>query len=127
MSEPQVLLDRVFEVEAGVRGSALSNVPATLPVFDSHFPRFPVLPGVLLLERMAALAVLVAPSHLNRQQSILGARFRRYVEPGDQIRLTVEATAVTADYFECRAVAEVDGRTVATVRTLRLEQDRGTR
>ncbi|MEU4417032.1 3-hydroxyacyl-ACP dehydratase FabZ family protein [Nocardia salmonicida] len=123
MSDPQILLDRVLEVEPGVRGSALAAVPATLSVFDTHFPRFPVLPGVLVLERIAALARIVAPPHLFRQRLIRGVRFRRYVRPGDQIRLSLEATTVTPDYFECRAVAEVDGRTVATVRTLRLEKD----
>lgn len=124
MTALDTVLDRIVEVRPGVVGIALVNVPNTLQVFETHFPRFPVLPGVLLLERIAEVAKLVAPQHLRNQQAIRGARFRHYIEPGDQIRITVDAIAVGPDFFDCRAVAEVDGRAAVTVRTLRF--DRGT-
>ncbi|OLF15008.1 3-hydroxyacyl-ACP dehydratase FabZ family protein [Actinophytocola xanthii] len=116
-----MIIDRIVDVESGEYAVALVNVPNTLAVFDTHFPRFPVLPGVLLLDGMGAVARLVARQPLRRQQSIHGARFRHYVRPGDQIRITVHATEVAADAFACRAVAEVTGRKVATVRRLRFE------
>ncbi|WP_306357734.1 MULTISPECIES: 3-hydroxyacyl-ACP dehydratase FabZ family protein [unclassified Nocardia] len=114
------LLDRVETTEPGRRAVALVNVPMTMPVFDTHFPRFPVLPGVLLLDRVYAVATLIAPPGLVRPVLLRGARFRRYIEPGDQIRITVAATEAAADRFDCQAVAEVDGRRAATVALLRL-------
>ncbi|WP_306364882.1 hypothetical protein [Nocardia sp. CC227C] len=125
------LLDRVLATEPGRRAIALVNVPMTLPVFQSHFPRFPVLPGVLLLDRVHAVAALIAPPGLVRPVLLRGARFRRYIEPGDQIRITVEAVAdvasaeAHADRFDCRALAEVDGRRAATVALLRLGPSTG--
>jgi len=55
------VLDRVLELEPRTRARGLRNVPSTLDVFDSHFPRFPVLPGVVVLDSLAELARLVLP------------------------------------------------------------------
>jgi 3-hydroxymyristoyl/3-hydroxydecanoyl-(acyl carrier protein) dehydratase len=109
------MIDRILEVGPGEYAVAIVNVPNTLTVFDTHFPRFPVLPGVLLLDAMGEVARLVA--RVGRQRAVHGARFRHYVRPGDQVRITVHAT----DHGAFVAVAEVDGRKVATVRSLRFE------
>jgi 3-hydroxyacyl-[acyl-carrier-protein] dehydratase len=117
---PPAALDRVLLVQPGRRAVAVRNVGGTLALFDSHFPRFPVLPGVLLLESMAATAGLAAgdrqPWRLAAAQLV---RFRHYVQPGDQVEITADVLA-GADPVTCSVTAAVDGRTVATVRRLRL-------
>ncbi|BDU07933.1 3-hydroxyacyl-ACP dehydratase FabZ family protein [Nocardia cyriacigeorgica] len=123
MSAPATALDRVVDVVPGVRAVALVNVPLTLTVFDTHFPRFPVLPGVLLLDHIGTTARLLAPPGLHHQHAVRGVRFRHYVQPGDQIRITVEVVSTAPEVIDCRAVAEVDGRAAATVRSLRLGAD----
>ncbi|MFE3001347.1 3-hydroxyacyl-ACP dehydratase FabZ family protein [Nocardia sp. NPDC059246] len=114
--------DRILEVSPGIRAEALLNVTGTLPFFDTHFPRRPILPGVLLTESMIALAVLAAGDPLLRLRAAEGLRFRRFVTPGDQVRITVETAGAGADPAESRwkATARVGEATVAAVRTLRL-------
>lgn len=114
--------DRILEVSPGIRAEALLNVTGTLPFFDSHFPRRPILPGVLLTESMIALAVLAAGDPLLRLRSAEGLRFRRFVTPGDQVRITVEFIGVSEDpeEFRWRATAKVGDATVAAIRNLRL-------
>ncbi|ARZ67252.1 hypothetical protein SMD11_1591 [Streptomyces albireticuli] len=113
--------DRIVVFESGRRAIAVRNVPATLQCFTTHFPRLPVLPGVLLLEDMAALAAGVAytgrPLRLRAARKV---RFRRPVGPGDQVEITVEMTGPVGGGTECGAVARVGGRTVATAGALLL-------
>ncbi|MEW1720669.1 hydroxymyristoyl-ACP dehydratase [Streptomyces sp. NPDC093109] len=108
--------DRTLEFEPGLRAVALRNVPGTLPVFATHFPRHPILPGVLLLEDMGALAAAASGDGLWLLRSIRTVRFRHFVGPGDQVTLTVERLSRTADTAEWRAEAAVAGRAVATAR-----------
>ncbi len=115
-------LDRVLELEIDVRGVAVMNVPSTLLVFDSHFPRFPVLPGVLLLRAMTDLSVRVAGGRDWRLRSARQVRFRHFVEPGDQVVLTAEVVASTTDVVELTAGARVAGTIVATASRLVLER-----
>ncbi|MFJ3235654.1 3-hydroxyacyl-ACP dehydratase FabZ family protein [Streptomyces sp. NPDC086787] len=113
--------DRIEELEPGRRAVAVRNVPQTLPVFDHHFPRFPILPGVLLLESMTALARAAAGSGRTwRLKSVRGVRFKHFVGPGDQVRITAEVTGSTPQTTEVRATARVGDRVVATARTLTL-------
>lgn len=114
--------DRILEVNPGIRAEALLNVTGTLPFFDTHFPRRPILPGVLLTESLIALAVLAAEDPLLRLRVAEGMRFRRFVTPGDQVRLTVEKLGAENDPAESvwRAAATVDGRLVAAIKNLRL-------
>lgn len=114
--------DRILEVRPGIRAEALLNVTGTLPFFDSHFPRRPILPGVLLTESLIALAVLAADDPLLRLRAADGMRFRRFVTPGDQVHLAVQAAGAETDPTESvwRATAKVGGTTVATIRSLRL-------
>ncbi|MER7720008.1 hydroxymyristoyl-ACP dehydratase [Streptomyces flaveolus] len=117
-------LDRLLEWEPGRRAVAVRNVPATLPVFDHHFPRHPVLPGVLLLESMAALARTTADGTTHwRLVAARGVRFKHFVAPGDQVHISVDVTATTNDTTEVRAAARVADRVVATARALVLARD----
>jgi 3-hydroxyacyl-[acyl-carrier-protein] dehydratase len=118
-------LDRLLEIEDGVRAIAVRNVPSTLPILDSHFPRFPVLPGVLLLESMISAATLVAGGDGWRLRSAHAVRFRHFVRPGDQVVISASALNVEDAVMELTAAAEVEGRVVATARRLVLERDSG--
>jgi 3-hydroxyacyl-[acyl-carrier-protein] dehydratase len=115
-------LDRLVRLDPGSGGVAIRNVPGTLSIFDSHFPRFPVLPGVLLLETMAQLAGLALGDGSGGWQLCQAevVRFRHFVRPGDQAEITVRVLDSTVDAGSCAATVTVDGRTVATARRLRL-------
>jgi 3-hydroxyacyl-[acyl-carrier-protein] dehydratase len=114
--------DRVLEFEPDSHAVAVRNVPGTHAWFSTHFPRQPVLPGVLLLQDMAALAAAVCSDADDprpwRPGSAHTLRFRHFVGPGDQVVLTLRITGRTAASREFRAVARVDGRVVATARRL---------
>ncbi|WP_330335541.1 hydroxymyristoyl-ACP dehydratase (plasmid) [Streptomyces sp. NBC_00536] len=113
--------DRVVELVPGERGVGIRNVPATLPAFDHHFPRHPILPGVLLLESMATLGKAVAGSGTDwRLKGVRGVRFKHFVGPGDQVEITVEVIGRTEDSTDVRATAKVEGRVVAAARVLTL-------
>jgi 3-hydroxyacyl-[acyl-carrier-protein] dehydratase len=113
--------DRLVELIPGERAVAVRNVPATLPVFDHHFPRHPILPGVLLLETMAALAKVAAGGEQPwRLAAVRGVRFKHFVGPGDQVEITAEVTGGDQDRTEVRATARVEGRVVAAARVLAL-------
>ena len=130
---PILLVDRVLELEKGVRIKALKNVSINEPHFQGHFPHRPVMPGVLMLEALAQAAALLAFDTLGETPDdqtvyyfagIDGARFKRPVEPGDQLILEVELDRMKAGIFKFAAQAHVDGvlaceaELMCTVRTL---------
>ncbi len=95
---PVLMIDRVLECEPGKRIVALKNVSANEPYFPGHFPNRPVMPGVMILEAMAQAAAILAfrtqdsgpeESTTYFYAGIDNARFRRPVEPGDQLRIEV--------------------------------------
>ena len=95
---PFLLVDRVLEIEKGKRIVALKNVTINEPFFTGHFPHRPVMPGVLMIEALAQAAALLAFETLGTTLDdntvyyfvgIDGARFKRPVEPGDQLILDV--------------------------------------
>lgn len=119
---PILLVDRVLELESGKRIKALKNVSINEPFFTGHFPHRPVMPGVLMLEALAQAAALLAfdtqgvtPDERTVYYfaGIDGARFKRPVEPGDQLVLDVELLRVKAGIFKFKAQASVAGE-VAT-------------
>jgi 3-hydroxyacyl-[acyl-carrier-protein] dehydratase len=113
---PILLVDRVLELEKGVRIKALKNVSINEPHFQGHFPHRPVMPGVLMLEALAQAAALLAFDTLGEtpdEQTVYyfagidGARFKRPVEPGDQLILDVELDRMKAGIFKFKARAKV--------------------
>ena len=117
---PFLLVDRVLEIEPRRRIVALKNVTINEPFFAGHFPGAPIMPGVLILEALAqAGAVLLLQDMPDRGTKLVfftgvdGARFRRTVVPGDQLRLTVEVLQLRARACRMRASASVDGQLAA--------------
>ena len=113
---PILLVDRVLELEKGSRIKALKNVSINEPFFAGHFPKRPVMPGVLMLEALAQAAALLSFETMGQQPDdrtvyyfagIDGARFKRVVEPGDQLVLEVEVDRVRAGIWKYRARARV--------------------
>jgi 3-hydroxyacyl-[acyl-carrier-protein] dehydratase len=112
---PFLLIDRVLEIEPGKRLVGLKNVSANESFFEGHFPGYPIMPGVLVLEALAqAGAVLLLSDEKERDKLPLFAgvdrcRFRRPVAPGDQLRLEVEFTIRRGPIGRGKARATVDG------------------
>jgi 3-hydroxyacyl-[acyl-carrier-protein] dehydratase len=113
---PILLVDRVLELEKGVRIKALKNVSINEPHFQGHFPHRPVMPGVLILEALAQAAALLTFDTLGEtpdEQTVYyfagidGARFKRPVEPGDQLILEVALDRMKAGIFKFKALAKV--------------------
>jgi 3-hydroxyacyl-[acyl-carrier-protein] dehydratase len=116
-------LDRVLSVEPGASATAIRNVPNTLAIFDSHFPRFHVLPGVLILGSLGALAARLLEEDTDRAWRLAGAGqvgFRHFVQPGDQLELTVTLKSRTDDSAELSGEVKVDGKVVTRARRLTL-------
>lgn len=114
-------LDRIVSVEPGHAATALRNVPNTLSLFDSHFPRFPVLPGVLILGSLGELAAHLLAREPGGAWELRGAQrvsFRHFVRPGDQLELRVELRERTQDRAVLRGEVSVDGRSVTRAREL---------
>ncbi len=115
-------LDRIVGMEPGERATALRNVPNTLAIFDSHFPRFPVLPGVLILGSLGELATELLERETGRRWRLAGAErvgFRRFVQPGDQMELSVELKDRGDDEAILSGEAKVEGKLVTQARRLR--------
>ena len=113
---PILLVDRVLELEPGKRIRALKNVSINEPYFMGHFPHRPVMPGVLMLEALDQAAALLSFSDSKLQSDknsviyfvgIDGARFKRPVEPGDQLLLDVTADRAKAGIYKFGARALV--------------------
>jgi 3-hydroxyacyl-[acyl-carrier-protein] dehydratase len=118
---PFLLVDRVLELVPGKRIKALKNVTINEPFFPGHFPHRPVMPGVLIIEALAQAAGILAfqtagviPDEHTRFffVGIDGARFRKPVEPGDQLILKADFLRAMRGIWKFATVAEVDGREV---------------
>lgn len=116
---PMLLVDRILELEPE-RIVGIKNVTANEPFFSGHFPDFPVMPGVLIVEAMAQVAgVLVLQQIPDRHNklvllaSIEQAKFRRPVLPGDQLRIEMKVARRKATVAKMYGTASVDGRVVA--------------
>lgn len=113
---PILLVDRVLELEKGVKIKAIKNVTINEPFFTGHFPHRPVMPGVLMLEALAQAAALLSFDALGATPDdntvyyfagIDAARFKRPVEPGDQLILEVAIDRMKAGIFKFKARALV--------------------
>jgi 3-hydroxyacyl-[acyl-carrier-protein] dehydratase len=119
---PFLLIDRVLELEAGKRIVAIKNVTINEPYFVGHFPHIPVMPGVLMIEALAQAAGVLSFETLGQKSDpgsvfyfvgIDGARFKRPVVPGDQLRLEVEIVRFARSISKFKGVATVEGQVAA--------------
>ncbi|HVE44799.1 MAG TPA: 3-hydroxyacyl-ACP dehydratase FabZ [Gammaproteobacteria bacterium] len=113
---PFLLLDRVVGLTLGKSIVAIKNVSMNEPFFVGHFPSRPVMPGVLILEAMAQAGGVLAYKSMGTTAksgvlfyfaSIDNVRFRRVVEPGDQLRLVVNALRVKSEVWKLEGHAYV--------------------
>ena len=127
---PFLLVDRIIELdEEKIVG--IKNVTANEPFFSGHFPDFPVMPGVLIVEAMAQTAgVLVLKSIPDRHSKLVflvsvdGARFRRPVVPGDQLRIEMRVIKRKGTVAKMAGTATVDGQLVAEAEVMCKLQDK---
>ncbi|MDY0409465.1 3-hydroxyacyl-ACP dehydratase FabZ [Virgibacillus soli] len=112
---PFLLVDKVLEVEEGKRVVGLKNVTVNEPFFQGHFPEYPVMPGVIIVEALAqvgAIAVLGMEQNKGKIGFLAGidkCRFKREVKPGDQLRMEVEITRMKGPIGKGKGRATVDG------------------
>jgi 3-hydroxyacyl-[acyl-carrier-protein] dehydratase len=115
---PFLMVDRVLELDKGKSIKALKNVSINEPFFQGHFPYRPVMPGVLMLEAMAQAAALLAFDAAGVEMDdktvyyfagIDAARFKRPVEPGDQLVMEVVLDRARAGIYKFKGVTRVAG------------------
>ncbi len=116
---PFLLIDRILELEEGVRALGLKNVTINEPFFVGHFPGRPIMPGVLIVEALAqvgAVALLRMPENAGKLvyfAGIDGVRFKQPVVPGDTLELEVSLEKVRRRIGKGHGVARVAGKIVA--------------
>lgn len=115
---PFLLVDCVLELEEGKKAVAIKNVTINEEFFNGHFPNYPVMPGVLIIEALAqvsAIIMLTKEGNEGRLGLLAGidqCRFKKQVKPGDQLRLEVEITRLKGAIGKGRGIATVDGELV---------------
>ncbi len=129
---PMLLVDRVVELVLGESAVGIKNVSINEQIFAGHFPAQPVFPGVLIIESMAQTAAVVVVATLGPSaegklvyfMSIEGAKFRRPVVPGDQMRVHVAKERSRGNVWKFAAEARVDGQVVAEATITAMIRDR---
>lgn len=120
---PFLLVDRVLDYEIDKHLTAIKNVSINEPFFSGHFPHRPVFPGVLLIEAMAQASAILASMAMDAEANettiylfagVNNVRFRRQVEPGDQVQLNVELTRKKGKVWKTSTTATVDGNLCST-------------
>lgn len=112
---PFLLIDTIVELEPGERAVGVKNVTANEPFFQGHFPDYPVMPGVLIVEAIAqigAVAMLSHPDHKGHLALFAGiekVRFKRQVKPGDTLMLEVELGQIRRNIGAGNGTATIDG------------------
>jgi 3-hydroxyacyl-[acyl-carrier-protein] dehydratase len=114
---PFLLLDRIIEFEPAKRAVAIKNVTINEPFFQGHFPDYPIMPGVLVVEAMAQAGAIIMMHEIPDRDTKLvvftgieRAKFRRSVVPGDQLRLEVEVLSMKSRAGRIEGKAYVDGK-----------------
>ena len=129
---PFLLIDRVVDVVHNRSATGIKNVSVNESFFAGHFPEHPVMPGVLIIESMAQTAAVLVVETLGPDaagklvyfMSIEGAKFRRPVVPGDQLRIHVTKERNRGNVWKFNAVARVDGVSVAEATYAAMIMDR---
>ncbi len=119
---PILLVDRIVEMEVGKRIVGIKNVSVNEPVFQGHFPGFPLMPGVYILEAMAQVGGILMIKSLGLEigkyaivfAGIDEARFKRPVYPGDQLLMELEVISLKKSLSKMRGTASVNSQVVAT-------------
>ncbi len=115
---PFLLVDRILELEEGKKAIGIKNVTANEEFFNGHFPDYPVMPGVLIVEALAqvgGVAMLKKKENEGRLALFAGidkCRFKKQVKPGDQLKLEVEILRLRGSIGKGKGVATVDGELV---------------
>ena len=120
---PFLLIDKVIDFEIGKSLTAVKNVSFNEPQFTGHFPSQPIMPGVLIIEALAqATGILAFKSEVGKPQEgqiymlvgVDNARFKKMVEPGDQLILEVEVMTVKRGIWKFKGVAFVNDKIVTS-------------
>ena len=128
---PFLLVDRIVELEPGVRAVGIKNVTQNEPFFQGHFPDYPVMPGVLIIEAMAqvgAVGVMAGGEHKEKLAlfaGIDGVRFRRQVVPGDVLTIEVEIDRLKGRVGRGTGRAAVEGERVCEAQLMFAFAERG--
>ncbi|MBT3197635.1 MAG: 3-hydroxyacyl-ACP dehydratase FabZ [Gammaproteobacteria bacterium] len=129
---PFLLVDKVLDFEVGKHLRAIKNVTINEPFFQGHFPHIPVMPGVLIMEALAQATGILSfktTGNLPSENSLYyfvgidKARFRKPVEPGDQLLLEVELVRRIRDIWKFKGRATVDGELVASADLMCAEKE----
>lgn len=114
---PFLMVDRVLELEEGVRAVARKNVTINEPFFQGHYPGEPIMPGVMIVEAMAQVGGLAAGGAKEGLVPLFAAidkaKFRRVVKPGDVLTITADVLRVRGSIAKTAARAEVEGQLAA--------------
>jgi len=129
---PFLLIDRVLEMVLNRSAIGVKNVTINEPFFEGHFPGHPVMPGVLIIEAMAQTAAVLVVETIGPDaagkivyfMSIEGAKFRRPVVPGDQLRIHIIKERSRGNVWKFHAIARVDGVSVAEATYAAMIMDR---
>jgi|TARA_B110000003_G_C16617552_1_gene521858 3-hydroxyacyl-[acyl-carrier-protein] dehydratase len=129
---PFVLIDRVESMEVGKKITAIKNVTVNEPFFPGHFPHYPVMPGVLVVEAMAQAAAILSFKTMGEKPTdnsvyyfvgIDSARFKKPIIPGDKIILNVSIVRILKGIWKYEGIATVDNEIVAEANLMCILKD----
>jgi UDP-3-O-[3-hydroxymyristoyl] N-acetylglucosamine deacetylase/3-hydroxyacyl-[acyl-carrier-protein] dehydratase len=128
---PFLLVDRILEIEEKKRIVGLKNVTINEPFFQGHFPGHPIMPGVLIIEAMAQVGGILLMGQIEGYEtkvvyfmSLDNVKFRRPVNPGDQLRFELDMLQIRGMVCKMRGVAKVDGEVVCEADMAAMVRDR---
>ena len=129
--QPFLMIDKVVDVVANAHATGIKNITINEPYFQGHFPARPVMPGVLICEAMAQVGAIFAHKARGGMDSakvfvltgLERVRFKRPVEPGDQLRLELSCLKRRGSFWKMQGIASVDGKVVAQAEISAMEID----